>query len=106
MDNPQVPLDNNISENTLRGAVCGRKNHYGSGSLWSALLAATLFSILKTLVLWNINPRYWLTVYLTASAENDGEPPEDISAFLPWKMSEVQLTEFSRPARNRINDTS
>jgi hypothetical protein len=27
--------------------------------------AATLFSILQTLVLWGINPRHWLTCYLT-----------------------------------------
>lgn len=106
VENPQVPLDNNIAENSIRGPVNGRKNYYGSGSLWSALLAATLFSIFKTLVLWNINPRYWLTAYLTACAENDGLPPEDISPFLPWKMSETQRREFSRPPRSRINDTS
>ena len=106
MQNPQVPLDNNIAENSIRGPVTGRRNYYGSGSLWSALLAATLFSIFKTLVLWNINPRYWLTAYLTACAENGGLPPEDIGAFLPWNMSESQRQEFSRPPRSRLNDTS
>ncbi|MDH5515553.1 MAG: IS66 family transposase, partial [Gammaproteobacteria bacterium] len=45
--NPQVPLDNNAAENTIRGPVTGRKNYYGSGSLWSADLTAALFSILK-----------------------------------------------------------
>ncbi|RKZ43548.1 MAG: IS66 family transposase, partial [Gammaproteobacteria bacterium] len=106
VENPQVPLDNNIAENSIRGPVTGRKNYYGSGSLWSALLAATLFSIFKTLVLWNINPRYWLTAYLTACAENSGLPPEDITPFLPWEMNEAQRHEFSRPPRSRINDTS
>jgi len=106
MANPQVPLDNNTVENIIRGPVTGRKNYYGSGSLWSALLAATLFSILKTLVLWNINPRHWLTAYLTACAENGGLPPEDISPFIPWKMSEARRNEFSRPPRSRVNDTS
>ena len=106
VENPQVPLDNNIAENTIRGPVTGRKNYYGSGSLWSALLAATLFSVFKTLVLWNINPRHWLTAYLTACAENGGLPPENIAPFLPWKMSEAQRSEFARPSRSRINDTS
>jgi len=45
VDNPQVPLDNNLAENTIRGPVNGRKNYYGSGSLWSAQLAAALFSV-------------------------------------------------------------
>ncbi|MBT6273893.1 MAG: IS66 family transposase, partial [Chromatiales bacterium] len=30
VDNPQVPLDNNLAENTIRAAVTGRKNYYGS----------------------------------------------------------------------------
>ena len=106
VENPQVPLDNNIAENTIRGPVTGRKNYYGSGSLWSATLAACLFSILKTLVLWGINPRYWLTAYLTACAENSSMPPEDITPYLPWEMNEAQRSEFSRPPRSRVNDTS
>jgi transposase len=104
--NPQIPLDNNIAESSIRGPVNGRKNYYGSASLWSANLAASLFSILKTLVLWGINPRYWLTAYLMACAENGGQPPNDITPYLPWKMNEIQKREFSRPPRSRINDTS
>jgi len=106
VENPQVPLDNNIAENTIRGPVTGRKNYYGSGSLWSATLAASLFSILKTLVLWGINPRYWLTAYLTACAENKSLPPENITDYLPWKMNDAQRSEFSRPPRPNVNDTS
>ena len=75
VENPQVPLDNNLAENTVRGPVTGRKNYYGSGSLWSATLAAAAFSIFKTLGLWDINARHWLTSYLTACAENGGKPP-------------------------------
>jgi transposase len=56
--NPQVPLDNNLAENTIRGPVTGRKNYYASGSLWSATLATAAFSIVKTLGLWGINPRH------------------------------------------------
>lgn len=51
-------MDNNKGENTLRTPVCGRKNDYGSGSLWSARLAATLFSILQTLALWGLKRIY------------------------------------------------
>ena len=97
VENPQVPMDNNLAENTIRGPVTGRKNYYGSGSLWSAGLAAFLFSILKTLELWGINPRHWLSAYLTACAENGGNPPTDMSAYIPWEMSEARRRELTRP---------
>ena len=97
VDNPQVPLDNNLAENTIRGPVTGRKNYYGSGSLWSADLAAALFSILKTLALWGINPRHWLTTYLTDCANHNGNVPIDMASYIPWEMSEVQRNALSRP---------
>jgi transposase len=97
MDHPHVPLDNNLAENTLRGAVTGRKNYYGSGSIWSAQLAATLFSILQTLGLWGINPRHWLSAYLGACAENAGKAPPELAPFLPWRMDESRRAELSAP---------
>jgi len=97
VENPRVPMDNNLAENTIRGPVTGRKNYYGSGSLWSAGLAASLFSILKTLGLWGINPRHWLSVYLTACAENGGKAPADLTAYIPWEMSEARRSELTRP---------
>ena len=90
-------MDNNRGENPIRTPVNGRKNYYGSGSLWSAALAATLFSILQTRVLWGINPRRWLTLYLQACAENGGKAPGDIAAFLPWSMDEQRRAELIRP---------
>ncbi len=97
IQNPQVPLDNNIAENSIRGPVTGRKAYYGSGSVWSAELAATLFSILQTLTLWGINPRHWLSRYLRSCAENGGQPMDDIQPFIPWQMSDSQREQLSRP---------
>jgi len=62
LDHPQTPMDNNKAENSARNPATGRKNYYGSGAEWSAELAAMLFSVLQTIILWNINPRHWLTV--------------------------------------------
>jgi transposase len=90
-------MDNNRGENSIRNPVTGRKNYYGSGSIWSAELAATLFSILQTLVLWGINPRHWLTLYLHACAENGGKAPRNIEPFLPWLMDEQQRAALTRP---------
>jgi len=75
----------------------GRKNYYGSGNSWSAQLAATLFSILQTLVLWGINTRHWLTLYLNACAENGGKPPQNIDPFIPWLMDDERRAELARP---------
>lgn len=84
----RIPMDNNLSERRLRGPAWGRKNYYGSGALWSGRLAATLFSLLATLKLWQINPRLWLHWYLQSCAEASSQVPADIEPFLPWNLSE------------------
>lgn len=99
LDHPQTPMDNNKAENSARNPATGRKNYYGSGAEWSAEFAAMLFSILQTIILWNINPRHWLTVYLTACAENGGQPPTDLAPFLPWAMGETRLGTFKQPLK-------
>jgi len=102
VENPQVPLDNNLAENTIRGPVNGRKNYYGSGSLWSAELATSLFSTFKTLPLWGINSRHWLTAYLNACAKNGGKAPMDVTPFLPWAMSEARRNELAQSPPSRL----
>jgi len=101
LNNPEVPMDNNLGENSIRNPVIGRKNYYGSGSIWSAELAAMLFSIFQTLELWEIPQRSWLTGYLQACAENGGKAPSNIDAFLPWSMADAPRAKQSRspPAR-------
>jgi transposase len=79
------------AERAQRAPVVARKNFYGSGSHWSGALAATMFSLLLTLRLWEINPRIWLTAYLEACAANGNQPPTDLSVFLPWAMATDRL---------------
>ena len=97
VDDPKIPLDNNASERTVRGPAMGRKNYYGSGSLWSVSLAATMFSILATLKRWNLNPLRWLTWYLESCAAAGGKPPSDIEPFLPWNLSDQRREELTGP---------
>jgi transposase len=97
VDHPEVPMDNNNGEGSIRNPVTGRKNFYGSGSLWSSQLAAMMFSIFQTMVLCGLNCNHWLRSYLTACAENHGNAPDDLSTFLPWKMNEDQRHHLSRP---------
>jgi transposase len=96
VDHPEVPMDNNASERAHRGPVVGRKNFYGSGSVWSGRLASILFSILQTLALWNICPRRWLTAYLTACAKAGGQVP-DGETFLPWRLTPQQYQAWADP---------
>jgi transposase len=87
-----IAMDNNAAESALRNEVLGRRAYYGSGSVWAAHLAGSLFSILMTLVhCWQINPRRWLQEYLQACAEHGGHAPKDLAPFLPWLMSAERL---------------
>ena len=95
VDHPEVPMDNNTAERSERGPVLGRKNYYGSGSVWSGRLAAMLFSLFQTLSLWGLNPRSWLTAYLTACAEAGGQAPAPPEALLPWNLSAEQRRAWS-----------
>jgi len=102
-DHPQVPLDNNPAERAIRNPVTGRKNYYGSGSIWSAHLAAMMFSLFQTLGLWQLNPRHWLRSYLTACAEHGGQPPDNVKAFVPWEMDATRREQLSRPPNTAID---
>lgn len=102
-EHPEVKMDNNPAEQAIRNPVLGRKAYYGSGSLDSAELAAMLFSIFQTMLLWGLNPRTWLRDYLEVCRQNAGVAPEDISAFLPWKMTLAQKDKLSKPSNT---DTS
>ena len=91
VDHPAVPMDNNVAERAQRTPVVGRKNFYGSGSIWSGQLAATMYSLLMTAKLWKLNPRTWLSAYLQACGDAGNRAPPDIRAFLPWTMSASEL---------------
>ena len=90
-------MDNNSAERILRNPVVGRKNYDGSGSVWSAHLAAMMFSVIQTVLLWGLNPHHWLTAFLQACAENGGTSPTDLSAFLPWPMAPERREALARP---------
>jgi len=106
VEHPEVPMDNNTAERVQRGPVVGRKNYYGSGAVWGGRLAAMLFSLLQTLCLWRLNPRSWLTAYLTACAEAGGQVPEAVDRFLPWHMSEEDRRRWSLAGAQDGENTS
>lgn len=106
VEHPEVPMDNNTAERSERGPVVGRKNYYGSGSVWSGQLAAMLFSLFQTLCLSGLNPRLWLTAYLSACAEAGGRVPGDVDRFLPWNLSPEQRRAWGSDDEVPASDTS
>ena len=99
VDHPEVPMDNNECERRLRNPVIGRKNYYGSGSLWSGALAAMMFTIFQTLLLNQIDPRKFLLAYFGACAQNRGHVPANINEFLPWNLSEEKKVHWRYPKK-------
>jgi hypothetical protein len=65
-----------------------------------------LFSLLQTLSLWQLNPRAWLTAYLTACAEAGGEVPAEVERFLPWNLREEDCRRWSLEGAAEVADTS
>lgn len=57
LDDPDIPIDNNLQERLLRSPVVGRKTWYGTHSKLGARTAAILFSIVESCKLNEVNPR-------------------------------------------------
>ncbi len=91
LDHLEVPLDNNEAERLLRTGVVGRKNFYGSSSYKSGDLTESSYTILLTADKNELNPLTYLRAYLDACAKNAGNPPADLTRFLPWKASKEDL---------------
>jgi len=60
LDDPHIPLDNNLAERTLRGAALGRKNHLGSKSPRGADVAAFFYSVVESCKLNGVDPARYL----------------------------------------------
>ncbi len=72
LENPLIPLDNNLAERELRGVVIGRKNHYGSRSKRGTEVAAILYSLTESAKLAGDEPYAYLLKATRAALENPG----------------------------------
>ena len=95
VDHPQVPLTNNVAERILRGPAIGRGLSFGSNSEDGAEFTAIMYSVVGTLSMNGIDVLRWLEAWLAACAENGRQPPDDLSAWLPWSMSEERRLKFT-----------
>ena len=88
VDNPDVDMDNNISERMLRIPVLGRKNYWGNHAVWAGQLSAAMFSIIQTCAYNDISPRAYLSWYLNECVKKGAAPSKDeIGCFLPQNLT-------------------
>lgn len=78
LDDPIIPLTNNEAERTIRQAVMGRKNFYGSRSIDGADVAAIVYTVIESCKKIELDPREYLLITLRklASGENSETPFE------------------------------
>ncbi len=60
LDDPCVPLSNNLVERSIRGPAVGRRNHFGSKSLRGTEVAACFYSLIETCKLVGVSPAEYL----------------------------------------------
>lgn len=77
LQDPIIPLDNNAAERSLRGAVIGRKVHYGSKSKRGTEIAAICYTIFETAKLNCRDPVAYLREAIRR-LHQDGTP------LMPW----------------------
>lgn len=92
IDNPIIPIDNNLVENAIRPFVIGRKNWLFSGSPRGADASAAFYSLIETAKANDVEP-YWYLRYLFTKlpyCRND----YDLRKLLPYRLTMAKIREF------------
>lgn len=83
LDDGRIEIDNNAAERALRGVALGRKNYLFLGSDAGGERAASLYSLLGSARLNEINPETYLRHVLTVIADH---PVNRVTELLPWNL--------------------
>lgn len=89
LDDGRIEIDNNAAERAVRGVALGRKNYLFLGSDAGGERAATMYSLLGTAKLNDINPQAYLRHVLTVIADH---PVSRIDELLPWNITDQALS--------------
>ena len=81
LDDPRIPLDNNLVERALRDPVMGRKNHFGSKSKRGLEVAGLYYTVLHTAKLVGVDPKAYLRRAVNAARAGETIPlPHEIAS--------------------------
>lgn len=83
LEDGRIEIDNNAAERALRGVALGRKNYLFLGSDAGGERAASLYSLLGSARLNDINPEIYLRQVLTVIADY---PVNRVAELLPWNL--------------------
>ena len=85
LDDPELPIDNNAAERSLRNVVVGRKNWLFSGSFDAAKAAAVCYSLMESCRLQGIDPWEYMNRATAILLEKNGEI--DFSTVTPMALA-------------------
>lgn len=71
LEKPDIPIDNNLAERTVKPFVIGRKNWLFAKSVKGADASAMIYSVINTAEANGINPKD----YMTGLFNSSGNPP-------------------------------
>ena len=80
VDDARIPLDNNATERGIRGPVVGRRSHFGSKSRRGTEVAATLYTIVETAKLHDLDPAAYLHAAIVAADRGELLLPAEFAA--------------------------
>jgi transposase len=83
VDDGHLEIDNNAAERALRAVALGRKNYLFAGSDLGGERAASIYSLIGTAKLNNLDPEAYLREVLTRIADH---PINRIADLLPWNI--------------------
>jgi len=87
LDNPLIPISNNLCENSIRPFTIGRKNWLFAASPKGAKASAVVYSIIESSKMNDLNPYEYLLYLFREMPRLKTLTPETLHAFMPWSAS-------------------
>jgi transposase len=95
VDNGLLEIDNNAAERALRAVAIGRKNYLFMGADSGGQRAASLYSLIGTAKLNELDPAFYLRTVLATITEH---PINRIEQLLPWNIAASLQADSSQAA--------